>query len=252
VTDAFGCTEEFAGVIGELGGPTISLKADSVDCFGNDNGKITVSGTGGTRPYFYQWSLTAGNDSVASGLAPGMYYVTVTDDEGCDEIDSAEVFEPTAIVLAATSIGTSVAQDTGSASVTASGGTPPYSYLWNDNNAQQDTTATGLAPGAYTVEVTDNNGCVESTTVDVAQLVAAAIVEQLKSQLNVYPLPANDIVHFSMATPRELVLVDMKGNVVKTVGEGESQIDVSQIDDGTYLLQDKSSGIFMYRVMVQH
>ncbi|MBK6965470.1 MAG: SprB repeat-containing protein [Bacteroidales bacterium] len=48
---------------------------------------------------------------------------------------------------------------TGSATVLATGGTSPFTYLWNDPSAQTLATATGLAAGTYTVTITDANGC---------------------------------------------------------------------------------------------
>ena len=66
----------------------------------------------------------------------------------------------------------------GSISVTASGGTAGYTYLWDDASAQTTTTATGLAPGNYTVTVTDANGCTFTTTpaVTITELTAITAV----------------------------------------------------------------------------
>ena len=113
------------------------------------------------------WDDGAGQTTTtATNLAPGNYTVTVTDGNGCTFTTPAvTITEPTALTATATKV-----QDVqcngaadGSISVSASGGTPNYTYLWDDGAGQTTTTATNLAPGNYTVTVTDGNGCTFTT-----------------------------------------------------------------------------------------
>src|SRR5690606_2840199 len=80
----------------------------------------------------------------------------------------------------------------GSAMVTVSGGSAPYTYLWNDTNAQTTATATGLEAGTYTVTVTDANNCTTTTNVTIAEptLLEASIA--LTNVVNVSCFDGND------------------------------------------------------------
>jgi len=145
---------------------TISAQTN-VSCHGGINGSATVTAGGGTYPYTYLWSN--GQTSVtATGLAAGTYTVTVTDDHGCTTTASATITEPP--VLTATTSVTNVSchgGSNGSATVTAVGGTSPYTYLWS--NGQTSVTATSLAQGTYSVTVTDANGCTATASATITE-----------------------------------------------------------------------------------
>ena len=135
------------------------VKTD-VSCNGGSNGTATVSASGGTSPYSYSWSPSGGTNAMASGLAPNTYTVTVTDNNTCQITRSVTVNQPAA-TLGGTVTKTDVSCNGGSngtATVSASGGTAPYSYSWSPSGGT-NATATGLGPNTYTVTVTDFNGC---------------------------------------------------------------------------------------------
>ncbi|MBN4061927.1 gliding motility-associated C-terminal domain-containing protein [Bacteroidales bacterium AH-315-I05] len=150
--------------------PSISATLDSTDAScGVSDGTATVAAlSGGASPYTYLWDGAASNqtDSIATGLAAGSYSVTVTDNNGCAQSFSVTVNSVGGgtVTIAGTDVSCSGAND-GSAAVTASGGTSPYSYSWSDG--QTGSTATGLSAGTITVTVTDAGGCsiVDSVTV---------------------------------------------------------------------------------------
>lgn len=73
-----------------LPAPSISLQVSSSSSQGSDNGSVTASVTGGTSPYTYAWSNDSTGTSI-SNLAPGAYYLTVTDHNTCQSIDTAVV-----------------------------------------------------------------------------------------------------------------------------------------------------------------
>jgi gliding motility-associated-like protein len=96
-----------------------------------------------------------------------MYTVTVTDVNGCVLSDSALVTEPSQLVLSTTSSPAYCQLATGSASVTASGGTGSYTYVWQPGG-QTTSSISNIFPGSYTVQVTDANNCSQSATVVIA------------------------------------------------------------------------------------
>ncbi len=171
VTDANGCTATTSVTITE---PTVLSASTVVDanvsCNGGSNGSATVNVTGGTSPYRYAWS---NGDITASitGLVATTYTVTVTDANACTATASVTITEPTAVNLSLSSQ-TNIdcnGEATGSARVTATGGTEPYTYLWNDDAAQTTITASGLAAGTYQATVTDAKGCSATTSVTITQ-----------------------------------------------------------------------------------
>ncbi len=149
---------------------------------GNSDGSATVSVSGGSPPYSYSWSTNPQQTSAtASNLAAGTYFVTVTY-QGCTAIDTAvipNINGPTAVISSVTDA--NQGQSNGSATVTASSGTPPYTYAWSTTPQQTTETATGLPPGTYTVTVTDANTCIDIATAVVNELPAAIIIDIMYS-----------------------------------------------------------------------
>ncbi|MDX2134857.1 MAG: gliding motility-associated C-terminal domain-containing protein [Saprospiraceae bacterium] len=135
------------------------LSAEPVRCFGDADGRISITPTGGQAPYAYLWSdPNAQTGPVASNLAPGSYTVTVTDAFGCTSVAQATVIEPPPLGVAIQSVNVvCTGERNGSASATVAGGTPPYQYLWNTGAAANP--LTGLPPGTYFATVTDQQGC---------------------------------------------------------------------------------------------
>ena len=144
----------------------------AAQCFGAATGAATVSGTGGTLNYTYLWDVNAANATTATApnLIAGLYFVTLTDANGCSTVDSATVGQPTTGVSTTIS-GTDLfcnADNSGTVTVLPSGGTSAgYTFIWDDANAQTTATATGLAAGTYTVIVNDGNGCNTSNSVTI-------------------------------------------------------------------------------------
>jgi hypothetical protein len=161
VTDANACTATKSFTITQPTALNTSggSKTD-VSCNGGANGTATVSPTGGTPSYTYSWAPSGGTAATATGLSAGTYTVTVTDANACQGTKSFTINEPT---LLNTSVGSSTdvschGGSNGTATVSATGGTPGYTYSWAPSGGT-NATATGLAVGTYTVTVTDANGC---------------------------------------------------------------------------------------------
>ncbi|MFN0037131.1 MAG: SdrD B-like domain-containing protein [Saprospiraceae bacterium] len=139
---------------------TVTVTGTNVTCFGFNNGTATATPSGGWFPYTYLWSNGATTQTI-TGLAPGNYSVTVTDIDLGTGVGSIIITQPTkleAAVYGQSQICTNAPD--GKAGVTPSGGTPPYSYLWNTGAVTPE--ITGLTVGTYTVTVTDANNCTVS------------------------------------------------------------------------------------------
>ncbi len=173
VRDANGCTATLNPVT--LSAPAAlqaAATATDANCSGTATGSITVTATGGTVAYSYSINGGAPQASnVFAGLASGNYTILVTDGKGCTvTLSNVSVGQPQALALVASATNASCngASD-GTASVLVSGGTAPYTYAWNTTPVQSSANATGLTAGTYTVTVTDAKGCVQTTSVPVAQ-----------------------------------------------------------------------------------
>jgi len=174
VTDTNGCIVQPGIIINEPLPLTTGIAFTDVSCFGGNNGTTTVIPSGGTTPYTYLWDANAGNQTIstASNLIAGTYNVTITDTNGCTFDTLVVISEPLA-PLSITTVVTSIScfgGNNGTATVFPSGGTPPYTYLWDTNAGNQTTsTAIGLIAGNYTIIVTDTNGCQDSAVVAITQ-----------------------------------------------------------------------------------
>lgn len=144
-------------------------------CFGQPGGTASIQPSGGQAPYSYQWSNGQTTQS-ATGLTAGTYILTVTDQNGCTASAQAQVGQPQAITTTVSSApATCFGSANGQTSVSATGGTAPYSYKWSQGSTTQ--TISGLAAGVYTVTVTDANNCVATTTSVVSQPVQSVQVQ---------------------------------------------------------------------------
>ena len=169
VTDDNGCEETATVTVDDIGAATLSTTHVDILCNGANTGSITLTTNGGVPPFTYDWSNGETTQDL-SNIPAGTYTVDVTGANGCTATTTVDVIEPTALDLPTTqSEITCFGDNDGTATVTVSGGTPPYSYSWNTTPVQNTDAATGLAVGNYTVTVTDDNGCVETADVTITE-----------------------------------------------------------------------------------
>lgn len=161
VTDTNGCSTFVAIAITNSNGPIINSNGiNEVKCYGQSNGSIAISVTGGAAPLAYAWSTGATTQNI-NNLQQGPYYVTVTDATGCSGISTFNITQPTSPVSGTISVTNSDCTiPDGTASIVAAGGTSPYTYNWS--SGVTTTTANALGAGAYTIAITDANGCIDS------------------------------------------------------------------------------------------
>jgi len=164
VTDANGCTSTSTVSITSASGGTVSVNSPNITCNGGTT-TATATMSGGTSPFTYLWSGGQTTSSV-TGLSVGSYTVTVTDANGCTNSQSVNITQPSAITSSVTVTNTTCGASTGTAQVTASGGTGTLSYSWS--NGPTTTSITGLGVGTYTCTIMDGNGCTQTQTANIA------------------------------------------------------------------------------------
>jgi gliding motility-associated-like protein len=179
ITDANGCTVARNVTIAQ---PAAALSSSisaqtNVSCFGNSTGSATVSASGGTGPYAFTWNTSpVQSGATASNLPAGTFTCTITDANGCTATRNVNIAQPAAALSSSISAQTNVScfgNSTGSATVSASGGTAPYSFAWNTSPVQSGATASNLPAGTFTCTITDANGCTVARNVTIAQPAAA-------------------------------------------------------------------------------
>ncbi|MCW5908575.1 MAG: gliding motility-associated C-terminal domain-containing protein [Chitinophagales bacterium] len=173
-SDADGCNQTAAFTINEPAQLNISETHTNNLCFGMSTATATVTITGGTPGYTYQWSPNVSSTNNASNLPAGNYSVTGTDANNCTAVQSITITEPPQIDVSATSVNVLCnGGNTGSVTAVGSGGTSPYTYSLTIGGSNIQTSSTGQfanqTAATYTVYVTDNNQCSDSTVVTITE-----------------------------------------------------------------------------------
>lgn len=202
-----------------------NINVTNVSCAQSKDGSISFDVTGGTNPYTYQWNPALPGGAV--NLNAGSYDVTVTDSRGCTANSSFTITEPSPILSNGTVTNSCFGAETGSITLSPTGGQVPYSYLWS--NGKTDATLADLGTDTYYVTVTDDNGCTQVDTFDVIN-----IGEPL-----VYDVVTENITCFGKKDGKISVSVTSGSNPVNISLNGLTQVDsakFTQLDAGSYTL----------------
>jgi gliding motility-associated-like protein len=176
VTDAVGCTDTLSIFVNEENDLVLDLvKIDSILCYGDANGAIDISVSGGTLPFTFVWSNGADTEDLAN-IPAGTYHVSVTDINGCNQKMSFTLTEPDELLVKVDANLYEICEkDTVFLNSTANGGTGSYTHLWSGSGAiflnASDIVnpfLTGAPAGNYslTYTVTDENNCLADTTIN--------------------------------------------------------------------------------------
>ena len=225
---------------------------------GGCDGTATVSATGGVQPYTYLWDGSAGFQATATaaGLCAGTYQVTVTDASGDTLVTSQVVGEGTVTALTASTTATDASSGIcdGTATVTASGGTQPYTYVWDGNASSQTTqTATGLCPGTYSVNVFDSLGNMTTVFATVSETVGMLEFDNELSVISVFPNPYTDQTKISFTLNRK---ADVTLEVFNIIGEKVAVLAVGEQVPGEHVFMfgakglGHPAGVYMVRLIV--
>jgi gliding motility-associated-like protein len=173
VTTSNGCiTTGSASVYQPASAMTFTSAQNNVSCNGASNGSASVAVTGGWGSYSYNWNIqNQNNTSSINNLIAGSYACTITDGGGCSAVASITISEPSTLTangLIVSNVSCNGLSD-GQAVASASGGTGTYSYSWSTSPVQLTQSAGSLAPGNYSVTVTDANNCIAVDQVTITE-----------------------------------------------------------------------------------
>ena len=241
VTDANNCTKTNTFTISQ---PTeISATALTVNatCFNLCNGTATINVSGGAAPYSYLWYNSTNSASISNLCANTSYSFTATDVKGCNKTNSFTISQPTEILLTPNVLALDSANlCVGSASVSASGGSSPYSYFWS--NSTNSAIANNLCANTYTITVTDANACSKIDSITIYQ---TSIEEKDYSQyFSIYPNPTNDgniNIELKGILPNDvdISLYDIAGKKISVakINTQKDVIHLNNIPSGVYNLR---------------
>lgn len=169
VTDSHGC-QSVANVTVPVAPSPLSIFASvsDVSCFGANDGSISITITGGTSPYIYQWSNFLPQSHI-TGLSAGDYTVTVSDYNECSITGTYTITEPEDIKLDFVSTDvTCFGEANGTIQLTAEGGFPPFTFeLYNERYNGSGAYQNSIPEGYFTAIVRDINGCSKSKDVQI-------------------------------------------------------------------------------------
>ncbi|MFO0361518.1 MAG: gliding motility-associated C-terminal domain-containing protein [Flavobacteriales bacterium] len=191
VTDANNCQGTQNLTITEPQAITVTFTVSDVACSGGSDGQVQAAASGGAGNYSFSWPGLGQQGSVVSNLAAGSYEVIATDANNCSQSAIAQVGSAAALNIQQAVSGISCfGQANASISLSVTGGTPDYTYTWDDPQQQTTPTISNLPAGVYTVVVTDTEGCAGELSVEITQpaLLSAAVQS------------ANDVLCFGQAS----------------------------------------------------
>jgi len=178
VTDANGCKAEGSVAVSENILPlSIQISTSKpVTCAGKNDGVLVISVSGGKPPYTNSWDKLGAKGGILSGVRAGSYTFSVKDATGAGVSREYSLPEPKELTVAiSTESPATLNQKDGKAALNFSGGTPEYSFAWD--NGEKGLRATQLSSGKHSATVTDANGCQTTAVIDVPERIPALSVE---------------------------------------------------------------------------
>ncbi|HEY9047396.1 MAG TPA: SprB repeat-containing protein, partial [Ohtaekwangia sp.] len=228
VKDSSGCSTELAYNLRENNTLKLNATVTQTSCTDDASGAVDLIVTGGTPPYTYTWSNGVTTEDL-SGLTAGLYKVTVTDSNGCTATLQVNVSKKTFQSGAQITQLRCDGEASGSIILNPTGGIAPYTYQWS--NESTGNSLTGLPSGAYTVVVTDAEGCTVTFTFVISNPVA------ITASATVTNSQCNTEGNYSI----DLTVNGGKSPYTYTWSNGATTEDLSNVSTGTYTVVIKDA-----------
>jgi len=244
LTDANGCEAVDSTVVEQPDELLVQLTATPVSCFGEADGTVTSTFTGGNGMVGYLWNTTDTTNEI-SGLTAGEYTLAVTDQKGCTGELSVTVTQPDELQITVDQVVDALgANADGSIEISVAGGTGGFQYQWFLNNdlVSEEEDPSGLVVGEYTLMLTDANGCQATIVVEVKVL--TSIEERnLAQHIFLTPNPTSGrfslVLDFPSGKPASVSIFDVSGKLVQSniPVAGQHDFDLTENAPGVYLIR---------------
>ena len=188
ITDFYGCKAYASGTITQPPVLGAIMNSNNVKCFGTATGTVSAAGTGGTSGYTYLWPALSSTLSTVNDVAvgAGFYNCTITDANGCSITQSISITQPSPVSLTSTVTAANCNGSNGSATVTAMGGTPAYTYTWSTVPVSTSSVVTNQFAGTYNIIVQDANGCIENLAATIPNIAGPTATITAKTDVNCF------------------------------------------------------------------
>ena len=246
MTDASNCSVMRTFVISNLTNGLAATGTTTAATCNGTNGAINITASSGQAPYSFLWSNGATTEDL-TGIAAGLYTLTVTDASGCSTIYSGSVANnnvPVNLTNLVVSNATCGTCSDGSIDISLGLSGAPYSFQWSNSATTEDISA--LLPGNYTVTITNNAGCTLVTNFTVSANTGVQHISNFDFRL--YPNPTRGTINLDFGlSPSE----DMTIEIFNSLGQLVRAQDYAVGTVGPVLrleLDNQISGMFLVRV----
>ncbi|MCP3933635.1 MAG: T9SS type A sorting domain-containing protein [Bacteroidetes bacterium] len=230
----------------------ILIDFEHPSCFGSVDGMVVAAASGGIPPYSFLWNDSF-SDSLLSDLSAGLYQLELTDANGCTEQREILLESPDSLSLLAKVTHASSAETADGTIQIAeiTGGTPPYSYLWN--TGADTPNLDNLEPGTYMLTLKDSRGCKKDYTFEVS--FQTAVKNELSEQFEafIYPNPYHQSkgayleIHALSGTKFHFQLFDISGRLLK-----EKPLNMIRQKMVFPLLPPQNKGVYFIRLSAEN
>ncbi|MEO8147629.1 MAG: gliding motility-associated C-terminal domain-containing protein, partial [Bacteroidia bacterium] len=222
ITDATNCSKVISTSVNNINGPQVSINSvTDIPCTGGLVGAITITISGGTLPYVFNWSNGETMQDL-SNLAAGTYTLTVTDSLGCIATVDTSIIQQPDPVLTFADVNSSCELANGSLTAIVTGAIPTVQYLWSDGSTNDS--IVNLNAGTYTLTVTDGGNCVVTGTTAITTTPAVNIALGF----------ITDVACFNDSTGSIDIAVTGGGFFTYNWSSGQTTQDLSSVIAGTY------------------
>lgn len=231
---------------------SIDLNPTPIACIGDSDGSIIAIPLGGTPPYKYKWDHKNSSQASLTDLGPGIYTVSITDDQLCKASMQVSIEEPLELEYTLNiSNAEPGAYNNGIATILANGGMAPYTFNWSNGSTENQ--IQNLMPGSYQATVTDALGCSVILEAIIDSSSGTNSAQPLADQsMRIFPNPANQFIKIDLSklngTLHSISILDHLGKNVSPRQDyaNNFQVNITTLPPGVYWIK----GIVNQRIYI--